>query len=74
MGKSPELEVDADAFAVVFDLDHQPAMMGGPLLGHDAAAAPPAQPTGHFVCVYVGAPGQGDINVYGDVDIAWMRP
>jgi hypothetical protein len=74
MGRSPELEVEADAFAVVFDLDYQPAMMGGPLLRHDVAAARSQPPTGHFVCVYLGAPGKGDINLYGNVDIAWMGP
>src|SRR5918992_5372768 len=75
MGRSPELEVESDAFAVVFGLDIRPLTMGGPLVGNDAAAAafPPRRP-GHVVCVYLGAPGQGSTYLYGDVDIAWMRP
>jgi hypothetical protein len=74
IGRSPELEVDAPAFAVVFDLDHEPPHRGGPLLGNGAAAPPPPPPMGHWVCVYLGAPGDGVMNLYGDVDIAWMRP
>ena len=74
MGKSPELEVDTDAFAGVFDLDYQPMVVGGPLLTNDAAVVEPPPPTGHFVCVYLGEPGRGEANLYGDVDIAWMRP
>lgn len=74
MGRSPELEVESDAFAVVFDFDYRP-LMGGPLVGNDApAAAFPPPRTGHVVCVYLGAPGQGNTYLYGDVDIAWMRP
>jgi hypothetical protein len=74
IGKSPELEVESEAFAVVFDLDHRPLTMGGPFIGNDAPVAPPQPPIGHFVCVYLGAPGQGSTHLYGDVDIAWMRP
>lgn len=74
MGRSPELEVDSEAFAVVFDLEYRPATMGGPLMGNDAPAVPPPPPIGHFVCVYLGGPDQGSTYLYGDVDIAWMRP
>jgi hypothetical protein len=74
MGRSPELEVETDAFAVVFDLDHQPAIMGGQQPRNDAPAVEPPPPTGHFVCMYRGEPAQGDLTLYGDVDIAGMRP
>jgi hypothetical protein len=74
MGRSPELEVETDAFAVVFDLDFRPAMMGGQRPRDDAPVEEPPPLTGHFVCVYLGAPGEGDTNLYADVDVAWMRP
>jgi hypothetical protein len=74
IGKAPELEVETDAFAVVFDLDYQPAIMGGQQPRDDVPAVEPPPPTGHFVCVYLGEPGQGDTTLYADVDIAGMRP
>jgi hypothetical protein len=69
MGNAPEVEAELDAFAVVFDLGYRPAtIMGG------APLVDPPPPTGHFVCVYLGKPGQGETTLYADVDIAWMEP
>ena len=65
MGLSPELDVNEEAFAVVFAEGYQPATFG---LGQ----ANPQAGT-HYVCVYVGTPPNGFYNLYGNVDITGMR-
>ena len=67
MGRSPELQVDEEAFAVVFAEGYEP-----PIFGRIGDA--PRQPGPHFVCVYVGVPPTGTYNVYAEVDITGMRP
>jgi hypothetical protein len=66
MGRSPELEVEAPAFLVVFDVGVVPPGLSG-----GVGSRPP--PTGHTVCVYLGEPQDGVRTFYGDVDIAGMR-
>jgi len=73
MGRSPELEVDAPAFAVVFVEGHQVATFG---LRQQAEHQAPAgdSTTGRFVCVYVGTPPGGAYNIYGNVDVSVIAP
>jgi hypothetical protein len=70
MGRSPELEVEAPAFAVVFVEGHEVAHHRPFIRG----ALPPEPSTGRFVCVYVGIPPAGDRYVYARVDVAVMAP
>jgi hypothetical protein len=67
MGFSPELDVNEEAFAVVFAEGYEPAVFG------PGGQAQP-QPGLHYVCVYVGTPPNGTQIVYGDIDITGMRP
>ena len=66
LGRAPELDIDADAFAVVHGPDWVPGTFGG--------AAPKAEAGTRYVCVYVGLPPNGVRNVYGPVDITDIRP
>ena len=61
MGLSPELDVDRQAFAVVFAEDWP----GVP-------RAAPAEEGRNHVCVYVGRPPDGELHLYGNVDITGM--
>lgn len=69
MGRSPELEVDQPAFAVVFEEGLQPPGVLGRLI----QPSPAASPSGHMVCVYVGEAPDGEPYYYIDVDITGMR-
>lgn len=69
MGRSPELEVDQPAFAVVFEEGLQPPGV----LGRLNRSSPAASPSGHMVCVYVGEAPDGEPYYYVDVDITGMR-
>lgn len=72
MGRSPELEIDAPAFAVVFVEAFDPPRLGGPLrVGVERARS---EPNGRWVCVYVGMPPNGTPNLYGGVDTTGMTP
>jgi hypothetical protein len=62
MGRTPELDTDASAFAVVFDEDWP----GVPRV-------PPAEPGTNNVCIFVGTPPGGEIHVYGNIDLTGMR-
>jgi hypothetical protein len=73
MGFSPELDVNEEAFAVVFAEGYQPATLGGPLLP-GPQPRPQHQAGTHYVCVYVGTPPNGVQNLYGEVDITGVRP
>jgi len=67
MGLSPELEGGGQAFAVVFGPDYVPATVG-------FAQPPPAEDDTRYVCIYVGRPPGGDLNIYGPVDVSGLRP
>jgi hypothetical protein len=75
MGRSPELESDVPAFAVVFAegaelaIPLQPALRPG-----DQEAAPPPEAPHRTVCIYVGMPPDGVMNYYVDVDVALLLP
>ena len=69
MGRSPELEVDQPAFAVVFNERIQPPGV----LGGVNQSPPAASPSGHMVCVYVGEAPRGEPYYYVDVDLTGMR-
>lgn len=74
MGLSPELDVDAPAFVVVYR-DRQPFGVSGaaPPPGQTWPPAPSLAPGHHDVCVLVGSdPSTAEVNVYGDVDIAGL--
>ena len=74
MGLSPELDVDARAFVVVYR-DRQPFGVSGaaPPPGQTWPPAPSLAPGHHDVCVLVGSdPSTAEMNVYGDVDIAGL--
>ncbi len=68
MGRSPELEVDQPAFAVVFDEGVQLPDVLGPI----SQPSPPASPSGHMVCVYVGDEPDGESYYYVNVDVTGM--
>ena len=68
MGRSPELEVDEPAFAVVFAVGVQP-----PSLFVRPGHSPVSSAAGHTVCVYAGQPPDGSTMTYVNVDIAGMR-
>lgn len=67
MGKAPELEGGGLAFAVVLGPNYVPATYGGGQLE-------PAREGTRFVCIYVGMPPGGVLNIYGPVDITGLRP
>ena len=69
MGRSPELEVDQPAFAVVFAGGLQLPDLLGPI----SQPSPPASSSGHMVCVYVGEEPDGEPYYYVNVDITGMR-
>ncbi len=74
MGLSPELDVTAPAFVVVFV-----GSWPGPVSG---AAPPPGTtwppaslaPGSHDLCIWVGDATTGTPNVYGNVDTTGMAP
>jgi hypothetical protein len=75
MGMAPELESDDPAFAVVFAEGKEPPIPLLPQLrpaDDPAAAAPDA--SHRTVCIYVGVPPGGAMNVYVDVDVALLLP
>jgi hypothetical protein len=77
MGISPELESDDQAFAVVFAEGEGPPMAVYPQieLGDHDEPPPPAQDSPHrTVCIYVGQPPDGVVNVYVGVDVALLLP
>jgi hypothetical protein len=75
MGRAPELEVDAPAFAVVFEEDAGPIPIVGGLQAPDAQAGEaPDGATHRTVCIYVGQPPDGEGHVYFDVDVALLLP
>jgi hypothetical protein len=76
MGRSPELESDDPAFAVVFAEGKAfPGMVTSPLRpGDDQARPEPADQPHRSVCIYVGRPPEGDRHVYVDVDVALLLP
>jgi hypothetical protein len=66
-GNAPELDGAGEAFAVVFGRDFVPATYG--------PGQPQAADDGtRYVCIYVGAPHGGTVNIYGPVDIGGLRP
>jgi hypothetical protein len=67
MGKAPELEGASQAFAVVFGPDYEPATYG-------PGDPEPAADGTRYVCIYVGEPPGGTVNIYGPVDISGLRP
>jgi hypothetical protein len=68
MGLSPELDVDAPAFAVVFaEGEALPVPVFG--LGEQGLESS----SGHVVCIYVGNPPDGFANYYSNVDVGGMR-
>lgn len=69
MGRSPELEVDQPAFAVVFGEEVQLPDVLGPI----SQPSPQASSSGHMVCVYVGEAPHGEPYYYVNVDITGMR-
>jgi hypothetical protein len=77
MGRSPELETDDPAFAVVFADGEGPPMAVHPQLelgDHDELPQPPQDSPHRTVCLYVGQPTDGVVNVYVDVDVALLLP
>lgn len=74
MGKSPELESDAPAFAVVFAEGERPPVPLLPQLRPDGAAPPAPEQSHRTVCIYVGQPPDGEMNIYLNVDVALLLP
>jgi hypothetical protein len=76
MGKAPELDADAPAFAVVFAEGAAPRIpiTGQLRRGDQHAAPPPAKAEHRTVCIYVGMPPDGVMNYYVDVDVALLLP
>ena len=75
MGKAPELESDESAFAVVFGQGKEPPIpLLPPLMQGNVPVAPPPDAFHRTVCIYVGRPPDGVMNVYGDVDVAVLLP
>jgi hypothetical protein len=67
MGVAPELDGAGPAFAVVLGPDYVPATVGG--------GQPPVADEGtRYVCIYVGEPHDGTVNIYGPGDISGLRP
>jgi len=73
MGLSPELDVDAPGFVVVFRALHPFPVLGAPASPGQTRPPRSLAPDRHDVCVLVGGdPATAEVNVYDDVDIAGL--
>jgi len=71
MGLSPELDVDAPGFVVVFRALHPFPVLGAPASPGQTRPPRSLAPDRHDVCVLVGGdPATTEVNIYNDVDIA----
>ncbi|MBA3851620.1 MAG: hypothetical protein H0X59_04545 [Chloroflexi bacterium] len=78
MGLSPELDVSAPAFVVIFREGHPFPVVGGPPRdgeGESLMSVAPSsgQPRRHDLCVLVGSePETAELHVYGEVDVSGL--